>query len=468
MEFNKCLCSTQRLMKYTEGSRNSFLFTLGNKCFRKGLEESEVKRLAAERLGDGGGMDTDTPIGNAYTYTDRTERAEEKKKIPLVEQVIDYLNKNYAFRRNTVLDRLEMCDLSQTEEKSFYAMRNKDFNSIFLNISRQGIAYPLNSLKSVIDSDYSPEFNPFTNYFEGNARWDRKTDTIRKLADTIQAEDQEFWKESFRRWFVGMLACALQDEQVNHLVIILYSEQGKGKSTWIRRLLPPQWREYYRNGMVNPDNKDHQLLLSTHLIINMEEFEGARIGDLAGLKRVITQESVTERKAYDMQAYNFIRHASFIASTNNRQCLQDIGGNRRFLPSSIITLDYRTPVNYEGIYAQAYALIKEGYRYWYEGEEINELNRHNELHRMKDPVEENLLVYFRKPQPQDYCIKWMPAAAILSKIAIYGKIQVNRQTIQTLVMSLEKYGFRTRRNEQGSTEYEVVDIQNDEVDKGFK
>ena len=62
MEFNKCLCSTQRLMKYTEGSRNSFLFTLGNKCFRKGLEESEVKRLAAERLGDGGGMDTDTPI----------------------------------------------------------------------------------------------------------------------------------------------------------------------------------------------------------------------------------------------------------------------------------------------------------------------------------------------------------------------------------------------------------------------
>lgn len=229
MEFNKCLCSTQRLMKYTEGSRNSFLFTLGNKCFRKGLEESEVKRLAAERLGDGGGMDTDTPIGNAYTYTDRTERAEEKKKIPLVEQVIDYLNKNYAFRRNTVLDRLEMCDLSQTEEKSFYAMRNKDFNSIFLNISRQGIAYPLNSLKSVIDSDYSPEFNPFTHYFEGNARWDRKTDHIRKLADTIQAEDQEFWREGFRRWIVAMVASALRPGKANQEALVLHGAQGKGK-----------------------------------------------------------------------------------------------------------------------------------------------------------------------------------------------------------------------------------------------
>ena len=65
------------------------------------------------------------------------------------------------------------------------------------------------------------------------------------------------------------------------------------------------------------------------------------------------------------------------------------------------------------------------------------------------------------------CVKWMPAAAILSKIAIYGKIQVNRQAIQTLVLSLEKYRFRTRRNAQGSTEYEVVDLQNDEVNKGF-
>ena len=131
-------------------------------------------------------------------------------------------------------------------------------------------------------------------------------------------------------------------------------------------------------------------------------------------------------------------------------------------------MDYRTPVNYEGIYAQAYALLNGGYQYWYEGEERDELNRHNEMHRMKDPVEENLLVYFRKPEPEDTCVKWMPAAAILSKIAIYGKIQVNRQTIQILVMSLEKYGFRTRRNSQGSTEYEVLDLQNDEVNNGFR
>ena len=473
MEFNKAVLAVKRIAKFEPGSRDSFIFALGNKCYAKALEEGVAIRLAQENFG-GEGFDVAVPIHNAYIYTDKTEEAaihHKEEKPDIINQVLDFLKAHYDIRRNVILDRLEYLNFDEKEERwkgRFRPMRARSYNSIFLALQLAGIKCFRNYLQAVIDSTYARDFNPFTDYVEKLEPWDGETDYIGRLANTVQAEDQEFWKESFRRWFVGMLACALQDEQVNHLVIILYSEQGKGKSTWIRRLLPPQWREYYRNGMVNPDNKDHQLLLSTHLIINMEEFEGARIGDLAGFKRVITQESVTERKAYDMQAYNFIRHASFIASTNNRQCLQDIGGNRRFLPSSIITLDYRTPVNYEGIYAQAYALIKEGYRYWYEGEEINELNRHNELHRMKDPVEENLLVYFRKPQPQDYCIKWMPAAAILSKIAIYGKIQVNRQTIQTLVMSLEKYGFRTRRNEQGSTEYEVVDIQNDEVDKGFK
>ena len=468
MEFNKCLCSTQRLMKYTEGSRNSFLFTLGNKCFRKGLEESEVKRLAAERLGDGGGMDTDTPIGNAYTYTDRTERAEEKKKIPLVEQVIDYLNKNYAFRRNTVLDRLEMCDLSQTEEKSFYAMRNKDFNSIFLNISRQGIAYPLNSLKSVIDSDYSPEFNPFTHYFEGNARWDRKTDHIRKLADTIQAEDQEFWREGVRRWIVAMVASALRPGKANQEALVLHGAQGKGKSTWIRHLLPPELAEYYRNGMIDPANKDDLLLLSTRLLINMEEFEGVKTGDIAELKRIIGQENVTIRKVYDTQAQLYPRRASFIGSTNNMQFLKDYGGNRRFLVIPVKTIDYRTPVDHKGVYAQAVQLIEDGFRYWFEGNEIDDINTRNERHRMKDPLEENLYVYFRPAGEKDFEVKWKPAAAILATLSVYGRTQANAQTQQVLVQILERDAFGKRVNIHGITEYAVVELTQQEVSENFR
>lgn len=47
-------------------------------------------------------------------------------------------------------------------------------------------------------------------------------------------------------------------------------------------------------------------------------------------------------------------------------------------------------------------------------------------------------------------------------------MQVNRQAMQALVQSLEKYMFRSRTNAQGSTEYEVVDIQQADVEANFR
>lgn len=86
---------------------------------------------------------------------------------------------------------------------------------------------------------------------------------------------------------------------------------------------------------------------------------------------------------------------------------------------------------------------------------------------MKDPVEENIFIYFRKALPEDVNIKWIPAAVILSKIAIYGKIQANHQSMQALVQALEKYEFKTRINNEGTTEYEVVDLQQAEIEENF-
>lgn len=281
---------------------------------------------------------------------------------------MDFLQAHYGIRRNMILDRLEftVCNESSTSSAGYRPMRGKDYNSIFVDLQLAGISCFQNFLKAVIDSDYAKEFNPFTDYLDRLAPWDG-TDYIGQLAETVQTEDQPLWTEGFRRWLVGMVACALREDEMNQLVIILYSEQGKGKSSWIRHLLPPEWKEYFYNGIIDPANKDHERLLSTRIIINMEEFEGVKPGELAALKRIIAQDNITQRKAYDVEAFTLARHSSFIGSTNNKQCLQDIGGNRRFLPVTVTTIDYRTPVIYCGIYSQALALLQSGFRYWYEG-----------------------------------------------------------------------------------------------------
>lgn len=469
MEYRKALATTRRNERFETGNRDVFLFSLGNRCFRKGLPQEEVVRLAQQDF-SASGFDPAAPIRNAYRYTGKTAEAEMRKqdKSQNVREVLDYLNAHYDIRRNTVLDRLEYIARegkdnpkkdSNRNATEYRPLRAKDYNSIFLSLQLAGIRCFQNYLKAVIDSDYARDFNPFEAYFAALPPWDGTTDYIGRLADTVTTTDRDFWHESFRRWLVGLVAGALRNEAVNQLVLILYSGQGKGKSSWIRHLLPPELKEYYRNGMIDPGSKDDLLLLSTRLLINMEEFEGARQGDIAALKRIITQESVTERKVYDVQADTFVRHASFIASTNNRQCLQDISGNRRFLLSELTDIDYHARVDYAGVYSQALALLNSGFRYWYEGDEIDHLNRRNEENRMKDPVEENLYVYFRPALPTDFDAKWKPAAALLSVISIYGRVQVNRWSQQNLVQVLERDGFPKRTNGQGTTEYGVILLQ---------
>lgn len=459
--FSKAVTAVKRTTRFRAGNRDNFLFALGNKCYSKGLDEQTAIRLAKNEFGQEY-PDVESPLHNAYIYTDKTSEAATKKeeKKPVINQVMSFLEEHYGIRRNLILDRLEFMPYTPSADagKGYRPMRGKDYNTLFVDLQIAGISCYQNFLRAVIDSNYAKEFNPYTDYLYALPPWDG-TDYIARLADTLTTENRELWQKGFKRWIVGLVACALSDEDMNQLVIILYSEQGKGKSSWIRRLLPPEWKEYFYNGIIDPSNKDDARLLATRIIINMEEFEGVKPGELAALKRIIAQDNVTQRKAYDIEAFTLPRHCSFIASTNNRQCLQDIGGNRRFLPITVTGIDYHTPVNHPGIYAQALALLKGGFRYWYEGEEIEQLNKHNERHRMKDPVEENLFVFFRKPLPEDLQVKWLPASVILTKLSIFGKVQVNPHTQLVLVQALEKYGFGTRTNEQETTEYEVVDIQ---------
>ena len=471
LEFNKCVASVRRSIRYEEGSHNPFLFALGNKCFKRGLDEMEVRQLVAHRFGDNGKWDTDTPITNGYTYVSKTEKTTQKKEnqLPVIEQVKEFLNERYRFRRNTLLDRLEFLDISPDATiKVFRTMATKDLNTIFFRLSETGITYALNNLKAIIDSDYATPFDPFLKYFSALPEWGGTIDHIKLLAETIQTPDQPYWNEVFRRWLVGMVHCAMGTQNINQQALILYGKQGKGKSSWIRNLLPPELREYYRNGMIDPVNKDDMLMLSNRIIINMEEFEGSKLNDLAGLKRIISQDSVTLRKPYDIQARTYPRRASFIGSTNNTRFLNDIGGSRRFLVVQATEIDYRKKIDYQGLYGQVMHLIENDFQYWFEGEEIDSINQRNELYRMKDPLEENLYIYFRPATPRDYIVKWKPAAAILSYLSAAGRTLVNAQSQQLLIQVLERDGFMKRVNEHGITEYGVIVLTMEEVESNAK
>lgn len=461
LDFRKAMEYTRRKERLETGNRDNFFYCLGNQCYRRHITEEEAVSLTRSNFGDIPDFDLEQPLRNAYQYTSKTDREEKESHEPKICKMIRFMDEYYEIRRNIVKELIEFRRKpTATDEKAssdFAILRAKDVNTFYINAQMKGISCSQNSLKALVDSDYAKPFNPFTHYFFSLPTWNGKTDYIAQLAQRVKTTDPAFFIDSLRHWLVGMVACAIDDKVQNQQLLLLHGGQGSGKSTFIRKLLPPELDTYYRCGMIIPENKDHLLQLSSSLIIDLDEFDTLPSWQMQSLKRLIVQGVVTERKVFDLQMNNFIRRASFIASTNDQHFLVDILENRRYLINTILSIDNSGPVNHQGIYAQALALYRQGYRYWYEKEEVTFLNKRNESFRQKDPVEENLFFYFRAAKGGEIQAKWYPASYLLSILSLNGRTQSNPQTQKTLVTVLEKNHFINRNGNYGVTEYKVVE-----------
>ena len=85
---------------------------------------------------------------------------------------------------------------------------------------------------------------------------------------------------------------------------------------------------------------------------------------------------------------------------NNVQFLSDTTGTRRWLPFEVESIEppQENPLDYDAIYAQAYTLYQQGFRYWFDQTEIQRLTQHNRQFETSRSAEELIDDNFRKPK----------------------------------------------------------------------
>ena len=311
-------------------------------------------------------------------------------------------------------------------------------------------------LYSIIESDYVPIFNPFTEYLnslpqitstnnvsdetesckpvasqqqnlcesvqsvgEKNHSYVGEKDYIRELAATIRVkggdQEQMLWYRYLKKWLVGMVASWLSDDVVNNVILVLIGEQGAYKTTWFNYLLPPPLKQYfYTKTNANRMSKDDILTLAQYALVCCEELDTMRPAELNQLKAAVTMPSIDERAAYAHYHEHRKHIASFCGTGNNTQFLSDPTGNRRWLPFEVesIVSPRDHPFHYEGIYSQALALYKSGFQYWFTKEEIQELNRHNRQFETPHLERELVSLYFRVPMESENGMFMTSARAI--------------------------------------------------------
>jgi predicted P-loop ATPase len=394
------------------------------------------------------------------------------------EAAIKYITENYLdyrrLRHDIVADKLQvrvahnLGEEAKGDEASrqeyWREMTKHDINSIVCHAAQE---YDANitsrEVMTALQSDLIPDVHPLREYVLSCGEWTEEQPdwidwvaqqvTVKPLGDEAKgdkARGERLWRGCFKKWFVAMVASWMKDEVVNHQVLVLIGKQGIFKTTWLEHLIPPHLRAYAcKLANSNDLNKDERLRIAEFGLISLDEIDSMNNRELNQLKSVITATDVNERAAYAYTKERRVRLASFCASGNRRDFLTDITGNRRWLPFEVESIQnpFYTLLPYERMYAQAWALAQDPlFSYWFDLDEIEVLEEHNQHFRDESNEEQLLPILFDVPAEGKG--EFMTTAQISERLVTYGNIK-KPMALSRLGMVLGAAGYQSTRPKIG-------------------
>ena len=392
----------------------------------------------------------------------------------------EWLEENYlqfgSLRHDVVTDRLQIKAYKPTpspslkgreegdgllaignRQETWRNLTDKDINTMVCNcVEETQVNISVTEMWTALKSDRVPSVHPIREWLNTLPPYTPdQPDWIDWLAQQVRvkpsgeeakgdkARGEELWRTCFKKWFVAMVASWMNDEVVNHTVLVLVGRQGIFKTTWLEQLIPPALRAYSSKMPLNGQiSKDDRLRLCENAMLNIDELDAICGREMNIVKSLLTSTDVNERAAYGRLKERRMRLASFCASTNNREFLTDITGNRRWLPFEVESIQnpFHITLPYERIYAQAKALIEGGtFMYWFDLEDIEQLETHNEDFRAQENEEQLLPILFDIPAEGKG--EFMTTAEISDLLVTYGGIKRPMKTRQLGVI-LGKLQFK--------------------------
>lgn len=360
----------------------------------------------------------------------------------------NYLKEHYDFRYNTISLETEYkrADEPDTAYKFFDDIAYHDIDQeVALNATNIS---ERNFKNWVYGSKLRKSYDPFRDFVFNLPGWDGK-DYIREWLTQVHLanEDQrEFFVECVTKWTVAYVGSLVSESVVNQTCLVLVGAQGKFKTTFLNSIVPSEMKlDYLYASTFVAHNKDHEKYLATKALINLDEMQAFNRSDIESIKSKITQDKIELRLPYGKADIKAWRRASFVGSVNRDEFLNDATGSRRFLPFKIKSIEFDREYDIKPVYAQAFKLFKEGKKYWFDSEDIQQLESHNDPHKDKTMEEEYVLRHFAKPTDEDISkgrAEYLLAGEIMDIICKqHEKVNANNTVKRNIGIALQMHGF---------------------------
>jgi hypothetical protein len=356
-------------------------------------------------------------------------------------QIKTFLRYHYQFRRNIVANTIEYC---VKKWGNWETLREYDLIDELLD---EGFKSVEQSLTAFLGSSQVIDYDPFIGYFESLPTWDG-IDYISNLANFVKTDDKMWWYTMFKKALVRNCACAIGHVNYNKQCIVLFGGTNTGKSKFIRFLVPPFLKKYLNENpnIGNKDDKDARLSIAKNFISNLDEIGNATERELKEMKSTFSKESVNERLIYDKSNSTMVRKATFWGSTDKDEFLIDEQGNVRWVVIKIKSIlhddggekGYNKKVDIDKVWAQAYHLLKNGFKFILTAEEMNYSEKINNEKHMRSTLEEELLLrYFMPAERTDETALFLTTTDIMIRLDDFTK----KTSLRNVGIALKKLGY---------------------------
>lgn len=382
----------------------------------------------------------------------RKETSEEPKGNSTL-QVQRFLEKHFDFRYNTLTGVTEFRPRG-AKEQTFLPVDERQLNGMIVDARLKGIYCWNSAISTLVLSNKVEAFHPFRSYMDELPAWDG-VDRVTPLLQRVS--DDELWLGGARCWLRAMVSHWMGEEHshANSLMPILISRnQGLGKSTFCRMLMPDSLRTYYLDNLnLSPGASPEKRLINKGLI-NLDEFD--KIGEKRqpDLKNLLQMLAVPVYRGKRLGYVTEPRLASFIATTNNPHILTDWSGSRRFLCVEVKQFISSEPLQHKQLYAQLKHELKEGYPTYLNKNEEAAWQRHNRKFYQESLLEDVFHSCFRLPENVAEG-EWLTAAHIFKIMVKHNSTALRGISAKRLSYHLRGLGLESKHTQYGNV-YRVV------------
>lgn len=337
-------------------------------------------------------------IADSGTAEENDNKKEDKNSVRSnIVSMMQLLESRYDFRYNTVMKYVEYLP----KDKGWYGYRPVEprvQKRMTLEVQLADIRVSIKDVRNFLESDYIKNYNPIEEYlFLCYDKWDGK-DHIRALARTVPTANPH-WADWFYTWFLGMVdqwRGYSHRQYGNSVAPLLISKQGYNKSTFCRRLLPPELQWGYSDNLILSEKRQVYQAMAQFMVINLDEFNQISPQVQQGfLKNLIQLPTLKYKPPYGSHVMEFPRLASFIATSNMKDILSDPSGNRRFIGVELTgPIDVSVRPNYQQLFAQALSALNNGEKSYFDAQQAKLIMKSNSQFEIIQPIDQYFLLYF--------------------------------------------------------------------------